>query len=297
MPLNAWLQDLASESHRARVISALNLMNALSGILATLVGFGLKELGLTASLQVMTFVPFARRGIVPALAAAEDRSVRNMRRFAQLFFRYALGWPVHLIYRARRTGTEHVPREGGVLLLGNHVSYVDSFIVYMCCPRRPVRFVVLERFTRMKAIGWFLRLFDPIPIDPKRSRQAIERTIEALRNGDVVCLFPEGGLTRMGVMQEFKKGFELIVRRAECPVVPVYMDGLWESIFSFERGRYFKKWPHGFTCPLQVAFGRPIPPKEATVARVREAVMEQSVEAFSLRRELTSRWRRRWCAR
>jgi len=208
-----------------------------------------------------------------------------MRRFAQLFFHYALGWPVHLIYRMRRTGTEHLPRDGGVLLLSNHVSYIDSFIVYMCCPRRPVRFVVLEKYTQMKAIGWFLNLFDPIPINPKRARQAIDRTVEALRNGDVVCLFPEGGLTRMGVIQEFKKGFELIVKRAECPVVPVYMDGLWESIFSFERGRYFKKWPHGFTCPLQVSFGRPIPPGEATVDRVREAVMEQSVEAFALRRE------------
>lgn len=190
-----------------------------------------------------------------------------------------------LLYRVRKIGRDRVPVTGGVLLLSNHVTYIDSFIIYLCCPR-PVRFVVLDAYVNTKGIGWFLKLFGAIPIRKSSPKDAIVKTVEALEQGDVVCLFPEGGLTRLGVIGEFKKGFELIVRKSKCRVVPVYMDGLWNSIFSFERGRYFKKRPNGWTCPLQVAFGEPIPPEEASVERVRQAVWEQSAEAFSARRGL-----------
>ena len=202
----------------------------------------------------------------------------------RIFFRLLLGPFVWFLYRMRRTGLERVPAYGGVLLLSNHVSYIDSFIMYLSSPR-PVRFVVLENYLNVRPIAWFLKLFGAIPIRPEKAKEAIMRTVEALQAGDVVCLFPEGGLTRLGVPVEFKKGFELIVRKAECPVVPVYMDGLWDSIFSFERGRYFKKWPRKFPCPLQVAFGHPIPAEEATLETVRTAIWEMSGEAFAMRRE------------
>lgn len=207
-----------------------------------------------------------------------------MKSLARAFFRCAFGPFVWFFYRIRPIGTENVPREGGVLLLSNHVSYIDSFVIYLSCPR-PVRFVVLEDYTKVKAIAWFLRLFGAIPIRPEKAKEAIVRTVEALEAGDVVCLFPEGGLTRLGVTTEFKKGFELIVRKAGCPVVPVYMDGLFESIFSFERDRYFKKRPQSLVCPLQVAYGRPIPAEEATADSVRLAVWEQSGVAFASRRD------------
>ena len=207
-----------------------------------------------------------------------------MKSLARAFFKLVFFPVVWFIYRMRRIGTENVPRYGGVLLLSNHVSYIDSFILYLSSPR-PVRFVVLENYLKVKPIAWFLRLFGAIPIRPEKAKEAIVRTVEALTAGDVVCLFPEGGLTRLGVTTEFKKGFELIVRKAGCPVVPVYMDGLFESIFSFERGRYFKKRPQSLTCPLQVAFGPAIPAEEATAASVRLAVWEQSAAAFSRRRD------------
>lgn len=207
-----------------------------------------------------------------------------MRYLARTFFRVLLGPFVWLLYRMRRTGVERVPARGGVLLLSNHVSYIDSFIIYLCSPR-PVRFVVLESYLRVKPIAWFLRLFGAIPIRPEKAKEAITRTIEALQAGDVVCLFPEGGLTRLGVTTELKKGFEIIVRKAGCVVVPVYMDGLWNSIFSFERDRYFRKWPKRLSCPLQVAFGHPIPADEATVETVRTAILEMSGEAFAMRRD------------
>jgi len=207
-----------------------------------------------------------------------------MKSLARVFFKLLFFPIVWFLYRMRRTGTENLPRHGGILLLSNHVSYIDSFILYLTCPR-PVRFVVLENYLKVKPIAWFLRLFGAIPIRPEKAKEAIVRTVEALTAGDVVCLFPEGGLTRLGVTTEFKKGFELIVRKAGCPVVPVYMDGLFESIFSFERERYFKKRPQSLVCPLQVAFGPAIPAAEATAEKVRLAVWEQSAVAFSHRRE------------
>ena len=207
-----------------------------------------------------------------------------MKSLARAFFYYAFGPFIWLIYRMKRIGTENVPRTGGVLLLSNHVSYIDSFIIYLTCPR-PVRFVILEDYMKVKPIAWFLRLFGAIPIRPEKAKEALVRTAAALAEGDVVCLFPEGGLTRLGVTTEFKKGFEIIVRKANCPVVPVYMDGLFESIFSYERGCYFNKRPQSLVCPLQVAYGPPIPAGEATVESVRLAVWEQSVEAFARRRE------------
>jgi len=208
-----------------------------------------------------------------------------MKFLARIFFRALFTPLVVALYRVRTIGRGNVPRRGGVLLLGNHVSYIDSFIIYLACPR-PVRFVVLETYTKVRSIAWFLRLFGAIPIRPEKAKEAIVRTVEALEAGHVVCLFPEGGLTRLGVTTEFRKGFELIARKADCPVVPVYMDGLFESIFSFERGRYMRKWPNRPTCPLQVAFGPPLAPAEANTDSVRLAVWRCSVEAFSERREL-----------
>lgn len=207
-----------------------------------------------------------------------------MKSLLRLFFRAVFTPIFALFYPTRKIGAERVPSTGGVLLLSNHVSYIDSFVMYFACPR-PVRFMVLESYTSMKGIGWFLLLFGAIPVRPGKSREALTRTIEALDEGSMVCIFPEGGLTRLGVTTELKKGFELIARKADCVVVPAYMDGLWDSTFSFERDKYFGKKPHRRTCPLQVAFGHPIEREQANVSSVREAIWDLSVEAFSARRD------------
>ena len=207
-----------------------------------------------------------------------------MKPLIRLLLRLVIQPIIFLLYRLRRTGVDQFPKEGGVLILGNHVSYIDAFIVHLSCPR-PVRFVILESYMNVKAISWFPRVHDAIPIRPENAKEAITLTAEALKEGSVVCLFPEGGLTRLGVTTQFKKGFELIVRKSKCQVVPFYMDGLWNSIFSFERCKYFKKKPNGFPCPLQVAWGPPIPPEKVSVESVRQGVWEQSVEAFAMRKE------------
>ncbi len=186
------------------------------------------------------------------------------------------------IYRIKPINQMNIPATGGVLLIPNHVTYIDSFIIFASSPR-PVRFMIVDHFTKIKAIGWFLKLFGAIPINKKRPKEAIRITAEAIKSGDVVCVFPEGQLTRTGVMNDLRKGFQLIARQADCPVVPVYMDGLWSSITSFERGKYFKKWPRRSPYPVSVAFGQPKPGKEATVEWAYQALLDLSEVAFANR--------------
>ena len=201
----------------------------------------------------------------------------------RLFFRILILPWIRLNYRVRRIGAHHVPDYGGVLLIPNHVSYIDAFVVYLACPR-PVRFVIADHFMDNKSLAWFLRLFQAIPIDRSKPRDAITKTVDALNQGDVVCLFAEGGLTRSGLMNDLKKGFQLIAKRSDCPVIPCYMDGLFYSIFSFERGTLIKKWPKKIPCPVQIAFGEPIDPGEASMERVFERMLDASVESFGARR-------------
>ncbi|MBL9152971.1 MAG: 1-acyl-sn-glycerol-3-phosphate acyltransferase [Verrucomicrobiales bacterium] len=196
------------------------------------------------------------------------------------FFRLTLLPLVRLLYRLRTIGAERVPATGGVLLIANHVSYLDSFIIYAACPR-PVRFVIVSRYLRVGAIRWFLNLFGAIPITPGKSRDAIRLTAECLRRGDVVCIFPEGQLTRTGQLNELKKGFELIARQGEATVVPLYLHGLWGSIFSAERCRYFWKWPHRLPWPVVVAFGEGRPAGEADVAWAGGALRACGAAAFA----------------
>jgi acyl-[acyl-carrier-protein]-phospholipid O-acyltransferase/long-chain-fatty-acid--[acyl-carrier-protein] ligase len=204
---------------------------------------------------------------------------------ARRVLRWFVTFVVRLIYRIRPLHPENVPKEGGVLLVSNHVTYVDAFMISIACPR-PVRFVIVDHFLKVKFFAWFLRLYDCVPISPTRAKEAIRTAADAVREGSVVCIFPEGQLTRTGMLTELKKGFELIARHAECPVLPVYMDSLWGSIFSFERFRYFRKKPKRFPYPVTVHFGPVIPTGRVAGDTVRSAILDLSVDAFAARDEL-----------
>ncbi len=203
-----------------------------------------------------------------------------MKELLRAFFRVTLLPPVRLLYRLRVGNAARVPASGGVLLLSNHLSYIDSFILYAACPR-PVRFVIVSRYMSKRAIRWFLELFGAIPITPGKSRDAIRLTAQCLQNGDLVCLFPEGQLSRTGMLNELKKGFELIARQSGARVQCVWMQGLWGSIFTFERGRYFRKIPHRLPWPVAVCFGDPVPAAQATVPWARESLLTLSAEALA----------------
>jgi acyl-[acyl-carrier-protein]-phospholipid O-acyltransferase/long-chain-fatty-acid--[acyl-carrier-protein] ligase len=186
-----------------------------------------------------------------------------------------------LVYRVHADGAARLP-EGGFLLLPNHITWVDSIVLQIACPR-PVRFMVSESIYRQRALNWIFRIFNAIPISGRHAKEAIRAATERIRAGDIVCIFPEGELTRTGTLLRLQRGFEIIARAADAPVVPVWMDRLWGSVFSFQGGRYFRKVPHRIPYPVTVAFGEPVSANEATVALMRERLLRLGEWAYQQR--------------
>ncbi len=189
-----------------------------------------------------------------------------------------------LLYRVSSVGAENIPAEG-FLLLPNHISFVDAIVLQLACPRR-IRFVVDEGFYKNRWLHPILELAGCIPISARRAKEAIRRAGEQMRAGEVVCLFPEGQLTRTGTLLRLQRGYELIARQSEAPVLPVWMDELWGSIFSFQGGRFFKKWPKRIPYRVSVAFGPLIPAAKADIATVREELLKLGEFCFSRRQSL-----------
>ncbi len=189
-----------------------------------------------------------------------------------------------LIYRVSALGRDNLPASG-FLLLPNHISFVDAIVLQLACPRR-IRYVVDEGYYKNRFLHPMLRLAGCIPISPRRAKKAVRLAGDHVRAGDVVCLFPEGQLTRSGALLRLQRGYELIARQANAAVVPVWMDQLWGSIFSYQGGQFFKKWPSSIPYRVSVAFGQPIPAEKADIATVREELLKLGEFCFSRRPSL-----------
>ena len=172
-----------------------------------------------------------------------------------------------LFYDVRVVGAENPPKDGGVLFVCNHVSYADTIPLSMA-GRRPFRFTSAERLFDVPLLGRCLRAFGSIPVSGTNARETIRRMVDYAVSGEPVLLFPEGRLTLDGGLQEIKGGYELVARKAGCPIVMVHLDGLWGSIFSFEGGRWFFKWPRPWRRKVIVTFSRPFPSGEVTPGRL-----------------------------
>ncbi len=176
------------------------------------------------------------------------------------------------IYRVSAHGTERLPA-GGFLLLPNHLTWIDAIVLQLACPR-PIRFIVFEEIYNLRLLNPIFRAIGALPISPRKAKDAVRAASEAILAGEIVCIFPEGELSRSGMLLRLKRGYELIARAAKCPVVPVWTDNLWGSIFSFKGGKYFFKWPSHFPYPVTIAFGEPIAQEQADIATVRERFLE-----------------------
>jgi acyl-[acyl-carrier-protein]-phospholipid O-acyltransferase/long-chain-fatty-acid--[acyl-carrier-protein] ligase len=279
-PLNAWMQDRYPAAKRGELQSAANVQDCFAGILAVLLigAFDYAAKLLQLAPEVAFRIEIAFLGVVCGLA-----SVSIIRLLPSDFIRLVGIALIRAIYRIKSVHLDHVPTQGGVLLLPNHVTFADAFFITAACPR-PVRFVMDEAFMAHRAVRVFVSLFQTVTIRRDQPREAIRITIEALKNGDLVCLFPEGQLTRTGTLTELRRGFELIARKAGHPLLPLWCDGSWGSIFSFERGRFFKKRPYQVRYDMTFAFGPPLEPS-ADLETVRQALWQCSASAVGKRFE------------
>ncbi|QDV11990.1 Bifunctional protein Aas [Rosistilla oblonga] len=195
--------------------------------------------------------------------------------FVRLYFRGLFG----CLYRKRIVGLENLPSEGGYLLCSNHVSWLDGSLMLWFIPR-PVHFIVDASNFRSKFMFSLSQVFDSILMtaSPKSIARALKAGRDGLNQGKVIGLFPEGGISRNGQLQAFRPGMEKILKGTEAPIVPVYLDGMWGSIFSNSGGRFIWKLPQLSRRTLTLYIGKPLP-TQTPVATVREKVQQLNAEA------------------
>lgn len=182
------------------------------------------------------------------------------------------------LFKPHVTGLENMPACGPVLLASNHVTYVDGFLIWAQISR-PVRFIVWKPFFRVPGLSWALRFIQAIPVadrGPRSMRETVRLARQELLQGQIVCIFPEGSITRDGQLHPFRRGLEAIARGLDVPIVPIRLDGLWGSIFSFEGGRVFWKWPKRWRYSATISFGQPLS-ADSSVEAVQQAVEELGI--------------------
>lgn len=268
VPLYALIQSRSAPSHRARIIAANNILNALFMVVSAVMAMMLTKAGLTIDqLYLVT-------GILNALVAVYLYSL-----LPEFLIRFVMWLMLHTIYRIEVKGADQIPDEGPCVLVCNHVSFADAVVIGASI-RRPVRFVMDHRIFKIPVLSWFFRTVGAIPIAPAHEdaaglERAYAQIAKALDAGDVVCIFPEGKLTASGDLQVFRQGVQRIIERSPVPVVPMALRGLWGSFFSRHGGaamtRPFKR---GILNRLELVVGEPVAPAQATPESLRDKVLK-----------------------
>jgi len=268
VPLYAFVQRETPEPQRARVIAALNVFNALFMVVSAGIGIlmlGLIGIGIPEFFLVLSIMNLVVAGFV----------YQQVPEFALRFVVWVLS---HTIYRVRHEGLHRIPEEGPVLLVCNHVTYMDALVIAGAV-RRPVRFVMDYQIFKTPILGALFRLAKTIPIGPKNKvpeiyNAAFERIDEELDAGNVVCIFPEGRLTSDGEVAPFKSGVEIILERRPVPVVPMALRGLWGSFFSHCGGTALRHFPRRFWSRIELIAGEPLPAEKATAGALEARVKQ-----------------------
>lgn len=199
--------------------------------------------------------------------------------------RFLLWCLTNTVYRIRVIGRDNIPARGGALFVCNHLSFADALLL-IASTDRPIRFLVYKGMYERRSIKPFASLLRAIPISseqrPRELIHALQSAGDALRNGEVVCIFAEGQVTRIGQLLPFQRGFERIMKGIDAPIIPVALDGVLGSPTSFDRG-HMRRFPERIPHPVTVSFGSPLPPA-ATPVEVREAVQTLIADAWQYRR-------------
>jgi 1-acyl-sn-glycerol-3-phosphate acyltransferase len=266
VPLYALIQERSAPSHRSRIIAANNILNALFIVASAGIAIGLLKAGLSI-VDVLLVT-----GLMNAAVA-----VYIFRLVPEFLMRFLAWLLIHSMYRVDKSGLDNIPDEGACVIVCNHVSYVDA-VVIAGCVRRPVRFVMDHRIFRTPLLGFVFSAMRAIPIasgreDAALKERAFAAVAQALREGEIVGIFPEGALTSTGEMAAFRPGIERILADTPVPVVPLALAGLWGSFFSrFSHGRAMRRW-RGMYSRIALVAGTPLPPREATIQRLHDTVL------------------------
>jgi 1-acyl-sn-glycerol-3-phosphate acyltransferase len=269
VPLYALIQTRCEPSHRARIIAANNILNALFLILAA----GLSVLALSA-LGWSIAQLFLATAIANILVAIYIYSL-----VPEFLLRFLSWLLVSVVYRIQRRGGEHIPEQGAALIVSNHVSFVDALVLMAISPR-PIRFVMDGTIFANAVLSWLFRQVKAIPIasaksDPQLVERAFARVSEELRDGQLVCIFPEGRITDSGAILPFRPGVTRVLAADPVPVIPVALQGLWGSFFSRKGGPAMTKpLRRGAFSRIGVNVGQAVAAAQASPEVLRACVVE-----------------------
>ena len=275
VPLNALLQWQAPEAKRGAVIAVSNLA-AYAGLFGgTLLAQGVGDAGL------------GLRGSFLLIAAiAGIATIWVVRMFPEALLRLCGLLLMRTVYRLHVMHSEHIPQKGGALLISNHVSFLDGLFL-MAATDRPIRFIVEQHYYQKIWFNPFLRAMRAIPISsdqgPRIVLRAMKQAGQALDDGELVCLFAEGQITRNGLLLPFRRGLERLIRGRRGLVIPVVLDRVWGSLFSRSQGRFLWKLPRRIPYRVTLCVGEPLP-TSVSVHQVRQAVHELGAQAWNGRR-------------
>jgi acyl-[acyl-carrier-protein]-phospholipid O-acyltransferase/long-chain-fatty-acid--[acyl-carrier-protein] ligase len=270
VPLESFLQHRSQVQTRGTILAAANFLSFSMMIVSAGLFYVMRQwMGLSSSLIFLWTGLLSIPVLIYVVWLLPYATVRFVVWIISLAF-----------YRLKVRGRENIPEEGGALLVCNHVSRLDGPLLLLASPR-PVRVIADVDFFQGRLLSWIAKAYNIIHLaphmGPKGIVQALKTAREAIENGELVCIFPEGELTKTGQLGEFQRGMMRIVEGSEIPVIPVNLGGLWGSIFSYSQGRMFWKKPTTWPYPVTVRFGEPFTAPE-TVHQIRQAVQNLGVE-------------------
>ncbi len=266
VPLKALLQDLPRKTQKGRMIATNNVFTDI----AMLTGAGVLW-ALQVVLELSPQTIFLFWGIIALIITAA--SIYMLPAF---FIRLVLWMMMRTFYRVKVHNEQNMPKEGPALLVCNHVSFLDALVLSAVLPRF-IRYLIHKKYYDIKSLNWLFRMANAIPVTSGSDKESIEDSLKIaareLKKGHVVCIFAEGRITRTGNLLPFKRGFERIMKEVDAPIIPVYLDRLWDSIFSFSGGKFFWKLPRRIPIEIGVSFGEPMP-ADTQAWDVRQRVQE-----------------------
>ena len=259
VPLYALIQDRTERRHLSRVIAANNIINALFMVAAAVLAFGV----LASGLSIPQF--YLILAVLNALVAIYIFTL-----LPEFLMRFLVWILINMLYRVRPRGLENIPDEGPAVLVCNHVSFVDALLVGGSI-RRPVRFVMYYKIFQIPLLSFIFKTAKAIPIasakeDETLLSEAFDQIDEELDAGQIVCIFPEGGISTDGEVQRFRPGIEKIIERRGVPVIPIALGGLWGSWFSRRSGGGLRKIPGRLWAKVNVRIGEAVRSEDVTAA-------------------------------